>query len=173
MASETMVPALIERLASDHARIASATRELSNLTNSPTGQEGSQGLPDWGRIEELLEFLCYYADRIHHPLEDRLFDRLLNKGLTPTERRLVFRNLEQHEQIRDLTDRMLHAVTKAPEWMSSDSEEFAELASNYLGLQSRHMKFEETQLFPLVQQRFDNNDWNTIAATGGPEETHE
>ena len=91
MVSQTMVPALLERLGRDHARITSVTRELAILADAVNGQTK----PDWQRMKELVEFLCYYADRVHHPLEDKLFDRLLNKGLTPTERRLLYRNLDQ------------------------------------------------------------------------------
>jgi hemerythrin-like domain-containing protein len=148
-------PVLIERLGRDHARIAGVVREVADLVDAI-------GQPDWQRLEELLEFLHYFADRVHHPLEDRLFDHLIHKGLTPTERHLVFRNLSQHEEIRALTDSISERISTALANGAVDVDDFREVVAGYLDLQRRHMRFEENQLFPLIEGAFDNSDWNTV-----------
>ena len=148
-------PVLIERLGRDHARIAGIVRELGDVVDA-------LGEPDWQRLEELLHFLRYFADRVHHPLEDRLFDHLVDKGLTPMERQLVFRNLRQHEEIRALTDSLASRVETALADGAVDVAEFREEVASYLSLQRRHMRFEENQLFPLVEGAFDNADWSRL-----------
>jgi hemerythrin-like domain-containing protein len=149
-------PILIERLGRDHARIAEVVDEFSEL--AATVQQEL----DWARLLELVEFLGYFADRIHHPLEDRLFDHLLMKGLTPTDRHLVFRNLGQHQKISSLTESVLLMITQALKGATIDIEEFRDSALDYVSLQRRHMRFEEIHLFPLLEAEFENSDWNIL-----------
>jgi hemerythrin-like domain-containing protein len=151
-----LLPVLLERLSRDHARIAGVVQQLSGLADSATE------VPDWEGLDELVGFLDYYADRVHHPLEDRLFDHLVNKGLTPTERQLVFRNLRQHEEIKSMTEHLSALVAEGRKGRVVDVPTFLEDVSAYVALQRRHMQFEENQLFPLLDQAFDNSDWNAL-----------
>lgn len=150
------LPVLLERLSRDHARIAGVTRQLEVLAD-----DLEQGA-DWDAFSELIGFLDYYADAVHHPLEDRVFDHLVNKGLTPTERHLVFKNLGQHEEITALTEALSRAVAQALAGETVDTADFAEQLYTYISLQRRHMRFEEQQLFPLLEQGLDNADWNAL-----------
>lgn len=156
MPAHTPHPVLIERLGRDHARIAAVVRQFGELCDPVTPEL------DWQQLREIVEFLDYYADQIHHPLEDRLFDRLVNKGLTPTERHLVFRNLGQHQEIRSLTEALAGQIGIALYGGTVDVDEFRETAAQYLSLQERHMRFEESYLFPLLEGAFDNRDWNML-----------
>lgn len=152
-------------------------RELSELADTITGTSVSTEVDAqavWERVGELIEFLDYYADRVHHPLEDRLFDHLVNKGLTPTERHLVFKNLRQHQEIKSMTESLADSVSRALEGSVVDSAEFLESVAEYIALQRRHMRFEESHLFPLLDQEFENRDWNLlmgILENAGPEAT--
>lgn len=165
MAGNVLPPVLIERLGRDHARIAGVMREFGELCDVVDGD------PDWQRLGELIEFLDYYGDRIHHPLEDRLFDHLTDKGLTPTERHLVFRNLGQHQEIRSMTEAIAEQTRRALQDATVDVDEFREIAAEYISLQERHMRFEESHLFPLLEAAFDNRDWNALMGIleGAPE----
>jgi len=154
------MPVLLERLSRDHARIAGVIRELAQRADEMMDAVTD---PDWRRLGELIGFLDYYADRVHHPLEDRVFDHLVNKGLTPTERHLVFKNLKQHEEIKAMTEGLAWQVADAEKGHVVDMQGFLEDVSQYLALQKRHMRFEEDQLFPLLEQAFDNSDWNALA----------
>ena len=150
------VHALIARLKDDHGRIAHTTARLRRIAD----RLGTQ--PDWQQLSELTGFLRFFADRAHHPLEDRLFDRLLLKGITPTERKLIFKNLQQHEEIRRLTGELTKQIDEAVNGRCVSIADFLEQLDLYLELQNRHMRFEETQLFPLVEARFDDADWRAI-----------
>jgi len=151
-------PILIERLGRDHAKIAGVVRELEELADTLAAE------PDWQEIDGLIGFLAYFADRVHHPLEDRLFDLVVNKGLTPTERHLVFRNLSQHREIKNLTDTLSSQVRLAMSGGTVDPGDFRESLADYVALQRRHMRFEESHLFPLLEGALENRDWNAITA---------
>jgi hemerythrin-like domain-containing protein len=156
MSADGMRPVLLDRLGNDHARIAQVVREFMELSDVV------EPAPNWLRLRELIEFLDYYADQVHHPLEDRLFDRLVDKGLTPTERHLVFRNLGQHQEISAMTERMASQIEVAIEGGAIGRDDFVETAAEYVNLQRRHMKFEESYLFPLLEAELENEDWNAL-----------
>ncbi len=160
------LPLLLERLSRDHARIAGVVRRLAELA------ETLEQEPDWHEIAEHIDFLDYYADKVHHPLEDRVFDALVNKGLTPTERHLVFKNLGQHEEITSLTQSLARQAAGAVSGtLTPDVPDFDEALQAYIALQIRHMRFEESQLFPLLEQGLDNSDWNALTRTlGAPDQ---
>ena len=132
MTANILPPVLIERLGKDHARIAAVVRELAELT------EALDQVLDWQRLSELVEFLDYYADQVHHPLEDRLFDRLMNKGLTPTERHLVFRNLGQHQEIRALTEALTTQIDLAKARRSLRFSRIRDFSFNFLSRKFGH-----------------------------------
>ena len=157
LVSSPFPPLLIERLGRDHAKIADVVRQLAVLADSPAGE------PDWEQLGDLVGFLQYFADRVHHPLEDKLFDLVVNKGLTPTERHLVFRNLDQHQEIRGLTDSLIAQISAARGGGTVDAGDFMTSLAAYVALQRRHMRFEESHLFPLLEGVLDNTDWNALA----------
>ena len=154
--NEKELPNLLERLGQDHTRISEVMHELAVASDALVREEG----PDWQHLGELMHFLQYYADRVHHPLEDRVFDRLLHKGLTPTERHLVFNNLGQHQEIIGLTRKISEHVRNAVDSGVVAEEEFSEVLAEYISLQRKHMRFEESQLFPLLVSRLDDADWD-------------
>lgn len=157
MVHHGLPPMLIERLGGDHARIAGVVRKLETLADTLDAE------PDWAQIADLIGFLDYFADQVHHPLEDRLFDLVVNKGLTPTERHLVFRNLGQHREIKALTGSLAAQVREALAGGTVDPGDFRQSLSAYVALQRRHMRFEESHLFPLLEGALENRDWNVLA----------
>ena len=158
-AVDSTTPAVLVRLGDDHARIAAVITQLSHANDCLSIPDESRY---WSDMLVLMEFQLYFADRIHHPLEDRIFDRVLHKGLTPTEHHLVFKNLSQHQEIMDMTLRLMADVQLATRGGVVDRSQFAEQVAEYVDLQRKHMRFEELHLFPLVEARFDNKDWNEL-----------
>jgi hemerythrin-like domain-containing protein len=116
-----------------------------------------------GRVVAMLRFLSEYAERVHHPLENRLFDRLIEKGLTPCERRVVFVILAQHEEILgDLAS--LQAALRGLQAVPSQADAAALKArtERYLEAQRRHLNFEDSQLLPLIWARLTAHDWRDM-----------
>jgi hypothetical protein len=178
------LPALLRRLGSDHRRIARANAQLAEIADrladiDSAGAVGNSaeesGATDqwnaasqqWDEAADLLGFEHHFANHIHHPLEDRLFEALLLKGLTPTERHLAFRNLGQHQEIVTMTDELSAMVSSGQHSPLSGIPQFYERVAEYLALQRRHMTFEEMHMFPLLISRLDNEDWNQLDVTLG------
>jgi len=135
---------------------------IVRLTSAADRLEFDDAEAAWIEIADCLEFLDHYADQVHHPLEDRIFDVVLHKGLTPTERHLVFRNLGQHQDLMTRTEVLREMTSSAVAGEVVDAAAFVESLDEYLSLQRRHMKFEEMHIFPLLLARLDNADWNEL-----------
>ena len=173
--AEIELPQLLLRLGSDHGRIARANAQLADVADrlanidaaglSGDTQADCDASQLWDEAAALLHFEHHFADRIHHPLEDRLFEAVLLKGLTPTERHLAFRNLGQHEEIMTMTDALSAMVRQGQKDPRSSIPVFCERVADYLALQRRHMTFEETHMFPLLMSRLENEDWNQLNDT--------
>ena len=154
-------PRVMARLLDDHRSI---DRVMHCLEHEIDGLQGSETGSSYLGLSRIIEYMSRYADVTHHPLEDRMFDRLLHKGVSPTERHLVFQNLGQHQEILAST-RALQAELDRVLLNDSgqDARALLEAAEAYLRQQRKHMSFEETHLFPLAQYRLDNSDWNALA----------
>jgi len=154
------LPAILERLGRDHARISAVVARLAKASDQL--EFGDDAADAWAELVACLHFLEHYADRVHHPLEDHTFDVILHKGLTPTERHLVFRNLGQHEDLISRTEKLRESALAGARGEEIDVPAFVEALDEYLALQRRHMVFEETHIFPLLLSRLDNADWNEL-----------
>jgi len=158
-------PGVLARLLEEHRLIGQI---MHCLEHEIDGLQGTEIGSSYLALNRIVEYMSRYADVSHHPLEDRVFDRLLHKGVSPTERHLVFQNLGQHQEILAST-RALRAqlelvmLKDSGEDSGDDARKLLEDAEAYLRQQRKHMSFEETHLFPLVEYHLENSDWNALA----------
>jgi hemerythrin-like domain-containing protein len=155
---ELASPQLIGRIGADHAHIDRLLQALEDLLGS------SRERQSLARAARCLSELDDFTERLHHPLEDRIFDQLVNKGLTPWERRLVFRNLHQHQEIRELSIALMSELDHRQTGAIAEPSGVTQALSAYLSLQREHLRFEESHLLPLLMATFNENDWQTLSS---------
>ncbi|MCR9262282.1 MAG: hemerythrin domain-containing protein [Pseudomonadaceae bacterium] len=156
---ENIQTQLMDRLNNDHFHIATVMNALEKMF---------AGFPDedidWSEVSDMLSYLQEYPDSVHHPLEDQLFDRVLDKGLTPVERELVHTNLAQHAEIISATLRLDQDVNQILNDTVVPIGKVLEDFEHYIQLQRTHMRNENTHLFPLAQRLLTPEDWRDVAA---------
>ncbi len=159
--SRLVTPAVLEQLREDHVRLARVMRVLEREVDFLDVDDG----PNYPLLTAIVTYVRTYADAVHHPTEDKVFDRLLHKGLTPAERHVVFLNLGKHQEInehsRKLQNDLLEAIHNGN---VLTTRRLLEDIQQYLLQQRKHMAFEELHLFPLVESRLNDADWNLIDA---------
>ncbi len=152
-------PAVLVRLELDHHRMSwvmdALEDEIRKLSDG--------GEYDLSRIEDALGYLAAYADTVHHPLEDRMFDNVLDKGLTPAERALVLGNLKQHVDIIEATRIARRDVANVLNDIVVPLERLVADLTDYVALQRTHMRTERQQLFPLAERFLTQPEWQAIA----------
>ncbi len=119
-------------------------------------------------LANLIDYIAEYPDRVHHPREDRIIERLIDKGLTPSERIIVELTVAQHAELGAATTRMEVDIDALLSRQRDAGVQLDQDAKIYLAMQKEHMRREEQQLFPMAVRLFTPADWREIEA-GEPE----
>ena len=149
---------VMARLEKDHVRIA---RVLENLERVLVTDDDSD--TNWEIVADIISYLQEYPDTVHHPVEDQLFDLVLDKGLTPAERELVHTNLAQHAQIISATAQLARDIQQILNDIVVPLPQLQAHFQDYLELQRAHMRNEVHHLFPLAERQLEAEDWQDIA----------
>lgn len=147
---------LLERLNRDHRNLAQLLTLLDRLLDR--FHEGAE--PDYELMCELLDYMESYADLIHHPTEDLVFERLIRStGESP---RVLGILMNQHRQIpqmnrrfRNSLDGIVHGDVLLREEVEAQGRELVRALWN-------HMTIEDTDAFPLAQERLPAAEWEEL-----------
>ena len=150
--------AIMTRLEQDHGRLRRVLDLLEELLDRfHEGQE-----PDYELMDELLEYMDSYADIVHHPTEDLIFQRLLDKGVEPSEPFTIL--MRQHAGLSQLAKDFRQSLMGilSEEVLLREDVEAAGRA--LLGNQRGHLIQEEREAFPLALAHLTESDWAAIEA---------
>jgi len=149
---------IMTRLEQDHARLARLLDLFDRLLDG--FHEGRE--TDYELMCEMLEYMADYEDQIHHPTEDLIFRRALERGI---QRRDVFEVLmRQHELVAQLNKRFrqsLDAIVHEEVLLRGEVEaQGRELVNTLRG----HMTLEDREAFPIVLEGLHQTDWDAVEA---------
>jgi hemerythrin-like domain-containing protein len=152
------MPQLLDRLHQDHQHLALLLDLLTKLLD--LFHEGSE--PDYELMCEMLEYMENYADQVHHPSEDLIFERLrTHAGQHHPVLEVLMR---QHEVLSELTryfrqslEGIVHEEVLRRDEVEAQGRELVETLRNHLDL-------EESEAFPLAREVLTEEDWQAIEA---------
>lgn len=150
--------AIMTRLGQDHTRLRRVLDLLEELLDRfHEGQE-----PDYELMDELLEYMGSYADIVHHPTEDLIFQRLIDKGVEPSEVCTI--PMRQHAGLSQLAKDFRQSLMGilSEEVLLREDVEAAGRA--LVGNQRGHLIQEEREVFPLALEHLTETDWAEIEA---------
>jgi len=114
--------------------------------------------PDFSLMRSIIVYIQEYPEKIHHPLEDMIFSILLER-LDDAE--FVQELITEHTRLEAVTRKLRESI----ELLMSDSvsrEELMQQLSDFLVGQRRHIFYEETEVYPLVQSVLTKEDWKRL-----------
>lgn len=158
------MPRVIEDLRREHSNIA----RLLDLLERQVELLESAGAPDYSLMLEIMEYTLNYPDLYHHPKEDLVFRKLIERdaNAAAAARELI----EEHEALGRATREFADTLRN----VSLDAEvpraHVIARAREYIDLNRRHMEKEETNVFPLALQSLEAGDWAEIEAARAPGE---
>lgn len=131
--------------------------ELARMAQAPGVR------PQFEVFRAMLYYIDTFPEREHHPKEDsHLFARLAKR--TPDAAALIDALRAEHSQgavlVRDL-ERALHEMELT--WPRGAAA-FEEAVKSYAQFHWNHMRREETELLPLAERVFSEQDWGDMAA---------
>ena len=112
-------------------------------------------------MQDIVRYLHDYPDKVHHPTEDLLFDKLIRRE--PDAQKDVARLRRDHKKLNGNTADILHLLDDAAAQPTPEAAEAVRISlETYIGRLRRHMSFEESRMFPAAVQCLANRDWQAI-----------
>jgi hemerythrin-like domain-containing protein len=150
------MPYLLDRLNQDHRHLARLLVLLKELLDR--FHEGSE--PDYELMCEMLEYMECYADQVHHPTEELIFQRMLGYG---AEKKQVLDILtHQHALLSRMNKRFrqsLEGIVHEEVLLRQDVEHQGRELVDTLW---EHLKLEEAEAFPYALERLSAADWEEL-----------
>ena len=147
---------LLDRLQEDHRHLARLLDLLDRLLDM--FHEGKE--PDYELMCEMLEYLEKYADQVHHPSEDLIFERMRSYG---NQHRTILDVLtRQHEvlseinrQFRESLEGIVHEEVLRRDIVEAHGRDLVQTLRN-------HLDMEESEAFPLARELLSERDWEEL-----------
>jgi hemerythrin-like domain-containing protein len=149
---------IMTRLGQDHARLARLLDLFDHLLDRfHDGEE-----PDYELMSEMLEYMESYQDTIHHPTEELIFRRVLDRG---GQRQEVFDVLRhQHERLPELNRRFRQSLEGIVNGEVLEREEVETQGRQLVATLRQHMALEDGEAFPIAESRLHASDWDAVEA---------
>jgi len=153
------LPKVLRCLFEEHRHLAALMRALERKAR----QDGRLKVGDYYLMRDIVAYMHEYPDHVHHPTENRLFEKLLLREPFRKKALKCLRN--DHEAVINETQNLLQLLDDAIGDMTEDREQAARLACEaFVTHQQEHMQFENQKLFPAAIGALSNTDWKQLEA---------
>ena len=147
---------LLEKLHRDHVNLTRLLDLLEfQLNEFFEGRES-----DFDLKIELLEYVECYAELVHHPTEDLIFEA--GREHIGDKRAVLERVSEQHGKLIGATRKFRQALEGIMQGVVQSRSEVETEGREYIALQRLHLNLEEGELFPVLDQCVPEEEWERI-----------
>ena len=150
------MPQLLDRLTQDHKHLALLLDLLEKLLDD--FRAGSD--PDFELLGEMLEYMETYADVVHHPSEELIFQRVVDQGSQDYPVLQVLS--KQHLVLSELTRYFRQAVQGIVHEEVVRRDEVEVQGRDLIETLRKHLNLEEAEAFPLARQVLSEEDWDAL-----------
>jgi hemerythrin-like domain-containing protein len=147
------MPDILAHLQIDHRNM----RQLLRVLEAELHTYGTHVSADFELMQQVLEYTLHYPNLIHHPREEALFRRLMERD--PKSKALVGDLTREHQGLERLTHRFAAALHNVAHDVELPRALFGKLADEYIARSRQHMDTEERMFFPRLIAVFGGQDW--------------
>lgn len=159
--SET-APDVIVTLRTEHRYM----RFLLDTLAEQLQESGLETAADYYLLQDIARYLHEYTDTVHHPTEDKLFERLVKRD--PASKSNIDRLQKDHEKLERGTAKISELLEVASRTRTAVANEAVlRMIQRYIEQLQKHMNIEESIMFPRTIECLGNKDWKKIAAYQG------
>ena len=136
---------LLDKLKRDHINLQRILDLLSReLDRFFAGEES-----DFDLKIELLDYIEHYAEQVHHPTEDLIYQAVLPK--LEAGESLLKRLSREHGELIGMACRFRDTLEGVVQGEVMTREEVETRGREFIALQRHHIDLEETEVFPLLE----------------------
>jgi len=116
---------------------------------------------DFFLIQDIVHYMYEYTDAVHHPTEDLMFEKLLQRD--PDRKKDVTYLRRDHNALHKNTARIQELLDIAAKRRTPEAAEAVRVSiEKYINRLRKHIQFEESELFPSAVRCLANRDWHAI-----------
>ncbi|HEV2320934.1 MAG TPA: hemerythrin domain-containing protein [Gammaproteobacteria bacterium] len=147
---------VIDTLLAQHREM----REVLGFVTAQLDMIARNEQPDLMLLNEALRYMRRFAGLVHHPVEERVCERLLE--LRPALQPEVGRLSDQHRRIYELEAWLAEAVQQAAREGAAAFPRLLDFGRTYLLVQKQHSEMEEDCIFPHALAVLRAGDWRLL-----------
>ena len=147
----------LKRLNSDHRNIT----QLLEFLEAQLARVRQLEPADFDLMRDVMRYMAHYPDRVHHPLEDLVIQKLIEHDLSA--QKMAENILHEHEDLARKSAAFLEMLTQITEGERVPPEEIEAKGRDYAAFLRAHMEKEDERLFPLAEKTLTAQDWHEIA----------
>jgi len=147
---------LLDRLNRDHRHLSRLLSLFDDLLDR--FHEGDE--PDFDLMSEMLEYMESYADQVHHPSEELIFDRL--RARTNETYPMLDVLTKQHVLLGQMNKRFRQSLEGIMHEEVLRRDEVEVQGREYVKVLREHLSMEEAEAFPLARERLAPSDWDAL-----------
>jgi hemerythrin-like domain-containing protein len=152
--------AIEKQLYRDHYHLQRLLEHLDQeVRNYECGMASSVELP---LILDTLDYIRFYPERWHHPMEDKIFDRIMAKR--PLEADFVNQVQLEHQQLAQLTRYMTQLFDAVANDCVVPVSELVRTTREFIQRQRSHIDRENEMVYPLMEKYLTEADWEELEA---------
>ncbi len=150
----------MDHLNRDHERIELVLRLIERELAKFDDDDQDENLP---AIAAALAYIEAYPDKVHHPVEERMFDCL--DSISSIEMQRVLQTLRrQHAEITASTLKLKRDIDDVLNDIVTPIGKIKRHLADYLTLQRTHMSLERREIFPAAEANLSEADWQELHA---------
>lgn len=138
-------------------------QRLLNIFEAELGwyEEGQPSRVDLAVILDIFDYLQFYAETYHHPIEEGVYELLVQQEIEEAD--LINRLKAEHKQLDDITRRARRLFNA----VASDSvvpvDALVQAGREFLERHRQHIEKENESVYPLLASRISNEQWDKLA----------
>ncbi|MDF0534458.1 hemerythrin domain-containing protein [Shewanella yunxiaonensis] len=146
---------MLQRLMNDHKHIA----VLLNLLKGKYQKLAEGEQVNFCLVRDVVEYMQEYADHSHHPVEDIVYEYYVGKfAKEESTKRLT----EEHGKVVAASAALASTLNLILNDIVVAKEKLVQELRDYVTLQEQHMIYEEEYIFPKLQRKLTESDWEQI-----------
>lgn len=149
---------IIDDLRAEHREM----RLMFSIIDEEMKAFDDNGDPDFDRLLAAVEFCHAYPGAKHHPKEDILYARMMERYPDAAGKIGSLKN--EHHVLGDYTRRFKSAIERILRQENIARDQVSALARDYTDMLKRHMRVEEALYFPAALAVFNDADWVAVGA---------
>lgn len=147
----------LEKLYNDHIHF----QGLLDLLEGELNRSSDNEFFDSQLLLELVDYFREYADTIHHPIEDQLYEQMLarsDEGKEPMKQLLG-----HHLIIANMSRELREALQGTQDGEAVAAARVDPLGREFIHQQRDHMRYEEESAFPLLAEQLVDEQFDLAA----------